>query len=341
MNASTLDPVLLIGGAGRVGSRAARSLRSMHPELPIAIAGRDLGKARQLASEIGHVSAVAVDLDRDDLGLDGSAAFSAVVVLLKDDSLNALQFAQAHGVPYVAISDYAFDIGPEVALAIARPTAAPVLLLGHFLGGIAVLATLHAVRDFQRVNSIEMAAIFSPADMGGPTAQADMSRVAGIAPHPLMLVDGHWVWAAGAEAQRTFMDIDGVTRQGQAYPLLDVVSLAAVTDAMSVRIDAAMREDEDSPPGHRLIIDVAGVGRYGESQRTRWVIEDSDFHQGMSGMGLALAIERLLGLDGSKPVAPGLYHPETLLQPEDAIERLRTAGVSIRACPVPGQSAVK
>ncbi|MCE8022924.1 NAD(P)-dependent oxidoreductase [Billgrantia aerodenitrificans] len=327
MSASTLDPVLLIGGAGRVGSRAARSLRSMHPELPVAIAGRDLGKVRQLASEIGHASAVAVDLERADLGLDGSAAFSAVVVLLKDDSLNALQFAQAHGVPYVAIADYAFDIGPEVAMAIARPTASPVLLLGHFLGGIAVLATLHAVRDLQRVDNIEMAAIFSPADIGGPTAQADMARVAGIAPHPLMLVDGHWVWAAGAEAQRTFTDIDGMTLQGQAYPLLDVVSLAAVTDAMSVRIDAAMREDEEASLGHRLIIDVAGVGRCGESQRTRWVIEDSDFHQGMSGMGLALAIERLLGLDGGKPVAPGLHHPETILDPESVMNRLKEWGV--------------
>jgi hypothetical protein len=332
MNASTLDPVLLIGGAGRVGSRAARSLRSMRPELPIAIAGRDLGKARQLASEIGHASAVAVDLDQDDLGLDGSAAFSAVVVLLKDDSLNALQFAQAHGVPYVAMSNYAFDIGPEVAMAIARPTAAPVLLLGHFLGGIAVLAALHVVRNFQRVNSIGMAAIFSPADMGGPTAQADMARVAGIAPHPLMLVDGRWVWAAGAEAQRTFTDIDGVSRQGQAYPLLDVVSLAAVTDAMSVRIDAAMREDEEASPGHRLIIDVAGVGQCGKSQRTRWVIEDSDFHQGMSGMGLALAIERLLGLDGGKPVVPGLYHPETILEPASVMNRLKEWGVRFHSC---------
>lgn len=335
MNASSLAPVLLIGGAGRVGSRAARWLRDMHPELPIVIAGRDIAKARRLATEIGHASAIVIDLGRVDLGLDEDASFSAVTVLLKDDSLSAMHFAQTHGVPYVAISDYAFDIGPEVALAVARPNAAPVLLLGHFLGGISVLATLHATRDFQRVDTIEMAAVFSPADIGGPTAQADMARVAEIAPHPLMLQDGHWVWAKGEAAQRTFTDIDGVVRQGQAYPLLDVVSLAAATEALSIRIDAFMRNDADSSPAHRLILDIAGLSQNGEPKRTRWVIEDNDFHQGMSGIGLALAIERLLGLSGGEPVKPGLYHPETLLRSEDVMQRLKQAGVSVRAYPLP------
>lgn len=42
-------PVLIIGGSGIVGSQAARTLRRLHPDLPIAIGGRDLAKAETVA----------------------------------------------------------------------------------------------------------------------------------------------------------------------------------------------------------------------------------------------------------------------------------------------------
>lgn len=63
------SPVLIIGGSGVVGSATARTLRRLHPELPIALGGRDLAKAEGVAATIEGATAVAIDLNRPDLGL--------------------------------------------------------------------------------------------------------------------------------------------------------------------------------------------------------------------------------------------------------------------------------
>ena len=73
MTKSNLDPVLIIGGSGFVGARAAATLRELHPDLPIAIGGRDMAKAGAVASSLGHANAVAVDLARVDLGQPDTA----------------------------------------------------------------------------------------------------------------------------------------------------------------------------------------------------------------------------------------------------------------------------
>ena len=142
--ARDLHPVLLVGGSGIVGRVAARTLRRFQPELPLLIVGRDLPKAEALAREVGRAQAVSVDLTRADLAV--ADAVSAVVTLLKDDTLNALKFAQQRGVPLIAFSDWSFDIAPEVAQFAHRPAAAPVLLLGHVLGGTVIASTLHFAR---------------------------------------------------------------------------------------------------------------------------------------------------------------------------------------------------
>jgi hypothetical protein len=148
-------------------------------------------------------------------------------------------------VPYVSFSDWVFDIGPEVALHIHKPADAPVLLLGHMLGGTITLATLYFAREFRTVHSIEIGAIFDETDQGGPAAQADFELTKGV-PHPLILKDGKWLWATGDEAARRLTDVKGRERQARAYPMLDVVSLAAATAAKSVRIDFAVREEAGS-----------------------------------------------------------------------------------------------
>ena len=42
-------PVLIVGGSGIVGSQAAQTLRRLHPDLPIAIGGRNLERAKKTA----------------------------------------------------------------------------------------------------------------------------------------------------------------------------------------------------------------------------------------------------------------------------------------------------
>ncbi|PTL77238.1 saccharopine dehydrogenase [Vitiosangium sp. GDMCC 1.1324] len=346
MSANTKKPVLFIGGSGVVGSRATRALRRLQPELPITIGGRDLLKAEALAQEIGGADTVKIDLEREDLGLPEESSFSAVVVLLKDPSLNSMKYAQAKGVPYLSFSDFVFDIGPEVALYIQKPTSAPILMLGHFLGGTAVLSTLYFAREFRTVHAIEIGAVFDEEDVGGPVAQGDMERLTtkGV-PNPLILKDGKWLWASGADAERRFTDVDGTERQGRAYPLLDVVSLAAATDARSIRVDGAVKEAASrrrgEGPSHEVVIEISGELRDGTTGSIRHELVDGDVHSGLSARGVALAVERLLGLAGGPPVAPGLYHPEGLLDPAYVVERLKEFGTKITRRPAtPSRKAI-
>jgi hypothetical protein len=334
MSVGTQRPVLLVGGSGVVGSRAARALRRLHPDLPLAIGGRDLGKARAVADEVGGASAARVDLARGDLGL-GDASFGAVVVLLKDDSLRAMKYAQAKGLPYVSFSTWAFDVAPEVAHYVHRPASAPVLMLGHVLGGTGTLSTLYFARGFRSIESIALGVVVDSDDGGGPAASEDMARVAKSVPRPLILKDGFWVWAGEGDAARTFRGADGVERPGQAMPLLDVVSLAAATGARSVRVDFAVRDAAGRPAGagvsHEIAIEIEGERRDGGAGLFRYEFVDGRGLSDTSAFGVALAVERLLGLAGGAPVGPGLYHPESLIDPEYAVARLREFGTRVRA----------
>lgn len=335
MNASNLKPVLVIGGSGVVGRRAVKALRELHPELALRIGGRDVDKAATLARELGRAEAVRIDLEREDLGLPPDAAFSAVVVLLKDDSLRTMKYAQGKGVPYVSFSDFVFDIGPAVALHIQQPAAAPVLFLGHFLGGTVALATLHFARELKKVHAIQIGAVFDEEDVGGPAASGDMERLTKGVPSPLIRKDGKFLWATAEEdVTRTFQGADGTQWKGRAYPLLDVATLAAVTDASTVRLDFAIRAASSRKPGegpgHEVVIDLTGEATDGTTTHVRHTLVDGDVHSGLSGRGVALAVERLVGLVGSAPVGPGIFSPECVLDSAHVIKRLQAWGTRIQ-----------
>lgn len=332
MSASTKNPVLLLGGSGVVGVRTARTLRRLQPDLPIVIAARDASKSAAVATEVGGPTTTAtVDLSRPDLGLPSGAAFSAIVTLLKDPWLNSLKYAQARGSAYLSFASFAFEIGPEVAYHVQHPKNAPILMLGHVFGGVGTLAALHFAREFKAVEAIALAGIVDPDDQGGPASQADFERLGNDCPSALVRRDGLWRWVRGEEGARQVVDVTGVARQGQALPLLDVVSLAAATDARSLRVDFASRDGASGQaPSTELIIEITGEGHDGRPAHVRHEIVDRDVYAGLSARGAALATERLLGLTGDPPPAPGLYHPESLLNPAHVIQRLQDLGASIR-----------
>jgi hypothetical protein len=320
------NPVLVIGGSGVVGSRTVRTLRRLHPQLPFLIGARDMARASMLAEDVGHARAIAIDLERDDLGLPRQP-LTAVAVFLRDESLRSLRFAQDRGLPYIAFSDFSFEIAPLVAMHIARPTSAPLLMLGQILGGTVSLATLFFARELARVDTIAIGAILDDADSGGPAAQGDAARVARAVPNPLIRRDGRFVFAQGSEQQREIVSADGERVTGQAYPLLDVASLAAVSGASSVRVDLAVRPRKPhAGPRTEVIVELSGVDNTGEQAQIRFSMRNADYHAGLSAHGAALALERLLDLDGTEPVAPGLYNPEQLLDPSLVVTRLRELG---------------
>ncbi|WP_395674563.1 hypothetical protein [Inquilinus sp.] len=325
-------PVLIIGGSGVVGARAAKTLRRLQPELPITIGGRDLARAEAVAREIGGADAAAIDLDRPDLG-QPDRDLGAIAVFVKDATLNSLRAAQARGIPYVSTSSGVFEIGPEVALAIHRPTA-PVLLASHWLAGAAVLPALHFGRAFRRIDEIRIGALLDEQDMGGPAAAADYDRIITATARVQVRQDGHWRWIGGEEATATYRSVDGVELPAQAYSPMDVASLAAATDARSIRLDLAYSQSASRRRGEpfstEIVIELAGERIDGTAGRSRHELVHPEGQAPLTALFIASAVERLLGLAGGPPAAPGLHLPEMLLDPAGMVRRLEEFGTRIR-----------
>jgi len=332
MSSNNTKPVLLLGGSGSLGANVARLLRAMHPELPLAIAGRDAGKAELLAAQLGNASVVRIDLARADLGLEGGH-YRAVVACLKDHSLNAMKYAQADGIPYVAVSEAVFEIGPLVARSIHRPERSPVLMLGHSIGAVPMLASLFLAREFRTVDTIAIGLVFDPDDTPGPMTVSDMERIMQLAASPLLLKDGKWVWTAGDDARRRFTGVGGVEHQGQAAALVDTLSLASLDGLRSARVDIAEGRTASSRRGdgfsHEVIIEITGERRDGTKGRHRYELVDRAGYAAMSAKGIAACVERLLGLDGGEALPSGLYLPEMLADSTRTMKRLEQLGVTV------------
>ncbi|MCP3102595.1 NAD(P)-dependent oxidoreductase [Myxococcus sp. K15C18031901] len=330
MSSNTQKPVLILGGSGVVGSLAARTLRRLHPTLPIVIGGRDLARAEAVARELGHAEATRVDLERADLGQPASRAYGAIAMFVKDDSLRSLRYAQSQGAAYLGISTGLFEVAPEVAYFIHQPGRSAVLLDSSWLAGAATLATLHFAREFQSLETIEIAAVLDEQDLGGPAALADVTRQAAATQSTLLLEQGRWRWVDVASSSRTVRGVDGSEVQVQPYALLDPASLAAATDAKSIRFDlrvgmsAARRRGE--PFSTEFIIELEGTRKDGTRGRVRHEVSHPAGQAPVTAMGVAVGLERLLGLVGGAPAAPGLYLPETLIEPEHLVRRLQDIG---------------
>ncbi|WP_010629804.1 hypothetical protein [Halomonas sp. KM-1] len=324
------DPVLLIGGSGVVGEKAAGTLRRLYPELPLAIGGRDMAKATAIAQALGKAEATRVELGKAGLGLAESQRFRAVVTFLKDDTLSSLRYAQQQGVPHLGISTAAFEIAPEVALHINAPERSAILMMSNWLAGSATLSLLHLVRDFATVRSIRIAAVLDEQDMGGPAAHADYVRQTGAVTSALMRESGKWLWMQGERAQRTFTMLDGTPVTGAAFGNLDLLSMMGATDAESIRFDFALGETSSrrrrEPFSTEILLEVSGQGRDGSPRHVRQGIVHPAGQAPLTALGVALGVERLLGLDGATPVAPGLYLPNSLLDPAYFVQRMQEFG---------------
>lgn len=326
-------PVLILGGYGSVGSRTARALRRLHPRLPLVIAGRDAGKAQALAADLGEAVTAPLDLERDDLGLPADLKPAVVLTAVRDLSLRTQSWAAGRGAAYVALSDGVFEVGPAIAGFIRRPEAAPVVLLGHSMGSVPVLAALHAASDFARIEAIEIGLVFDPADPLGPASQQDMERIGAIGPAPLVRSEGLWRWIGPPQTQRSFIGVDGREHQGTTVGLVDVFSLSA-SGAESVRVDFAEGRTASSlrgeGPSHEVVIEIAGRRHDGREGRFRWELVDADGYAALSAKGIAVVIEGLFGLAGKERPKHGLHLPETLVETDHLMRRLAGFGIAMR-----------
>lgn len=328
------EPILLLGGSGVVGRWAARHLRARHPDAPLLIGGRDRARADEAAAAVGHAEGVAVDLGADGLGLAGRPV-GAVAVLFMDDRAAGLRFAQARGVPYVSIAPLLHEIAPEVAYFAHAPGAAPVVLGTEWLVGATTMPTLDAAAAFERVDTIEIAALLDDEDTGGPAQLVDLERVTSAAPPTLSRRDGAFVWHGG-EAPTTIRAVDGTAMPATPLSPHDVVALAAATGAPNIRFDLATgvtsSRRRGEPMSTEIVVALAGRGLDGRPLKTRFGVVHPEGQMPLTGLGVALVLERLTGLVGTPP-PPGLYFPSQLLDPGTYRQRLRDAGGSIQTLP--------
>lgn len=332
MTENNRPPVLILGGTGVVGRATVRTLRQLYPDLPIAIAARNQGRCSTLAREIEHAEVAQVDLGRADLGLAPDAQYSAVVAVLKENTLNPLRYAQGNSLPYISMADGVFEIGPGVARHVHQPASAPIMLAGHWAAGMAALPALHFAKEFKAVHEIKLAAVLDPDDEAGPMAHKDVEELMLASPRPLILDNGTWRWVGEEATMRQVKDIKGADVEAYAMSVIDVASLAAATDLSSIRFDLATLaagRGSTGPPSHELIIEIHGEQQDGNTGCLRIDIEAPQGVSGLTALGIVVSLERLLGLAGGSPTAPGLYFPEVLVNPEHAMDRLSESGARV------------
>ncbi|GAE28692.1 hypothetical protein [Alkalihalobacillus hemicellulosilyticus] len=328
------QPVLLIGGSGVVGAETAKTLRQLQPELPITIGARNVRKAGVIADQIGRADVVQIDLEKPDLGLSGEKKFSAVAMFMKDKSLYSLKYAQNEGIPYQNISGAAFELSPEIAYFVHRPTSAPILMNSYWLAGTVTLAILSIAREFSSVNSINIAALLDEQDIGGPAAYDDFKRLSKAGPYALMLKDRKWNWAIDDDRMSQFESVDGKVFHGEAYSApLDVAGLAAATNANSIRFDFTLGETASRRRGESFsietIIEISGKQQTGSFGNFRYEMVHPKGQVPMTALGVAVGLEHLLGLVGGSSIKAGLYFPEVLIEPSYMMQRLKEFGTNI------------
>ena len=334
----TPHPILLIGGSGIIGRWTARFLREAHPEIHLPIGGRDHEKARLAAAEIGNAEGVMVDLSVADLGL-GDVSVSAVAIFFMDKTLTGLHFAQDRKIPYISISSGIHEIGPEVAAYIHRPGASPVVLGTEWLVGATTIPTIELAKNFRSVESISIGALLDELDTGGPAQNDDLERLTKSMPAALARRNRGYVWRVGEEAKARFYAVDNTEMEASALSPFDVVGLANVTGARNVEFNLAVgissSRRRGEPMSTEINIQLSGKGLDERPLHTRHAVIHKGGQMPPTGLGVAMVLERLVGLDGGKKVDPGLYFPYQLLDPTSYLDRFRKSGGMLFDLPSP------
>lgn len=332
-----MRPILLIGGYGVVGRQVARHLRARHPDLPLAIGGRSLEKARALGDELGGVLAVTIDLNQRDLGLP-MAEFSAMGVYVKDGGLNAMGFAGRHGIPSVSLSSATFELGVDMVHGLRAAQNAPIVMASHWFSGAVTIPTILLAERFDRVDSIDIGAVIDREDVtdgddigSGPAAAAEFEQVLLSCPSTLLRADGGYVWVAGDRAQARFRRPDGVEIEGTVSVGCDTLSLATATGARNVRLLETYGVSASRQAGgaacDEVYIRVTGRGRDAAPLEVGQVISIPRTAGSLTAISQVIILERLLGLAGGPPPSPGLYMVEDVVDPSHFVDRMTEAGV--------------
>ncbi len=325
-------PFLIIGGYGTVGSFVVNILRTIQPNLPLAIGGRSAEKAAHAAAQHENVVGFAVDTTREDLGLPAGQALSGIAVITNDLSTHPAQYALRHGIPYTSIATQLNHWGPKLALHINNAAKSAALILDTSFAGTLVLAGLHLAARFGSVSNIAVGAVMDDEDLGGPAALADVEDYATLSAG-LILEDGLWQRPQGEQQSRSFTLLDGSTYTGTSLPSIDVPELVDKTGATSARFDLGYgispQRRAGGAPSVEIVYEIEGSLPNGETVHLKAQLTHPKGQSYLTALGVAIAIETLAGALGQKP-ANGIYLPSSLLSPEHVVARLKEAGATLK-----------
>jgi hypothetical protein len=321
--------ILIAGGYGSVGSAIARQVRALSPDVELVLAGRHPDKGTALARELGRASTAYLDIENV-AGAPNLEAIDLIVSALYDPANVLVHAALTQGIGHVGITTKAEDVAPIACAVLQSPPQRPIVLLGHSMAGVATIVARKAAEHFRRVDTIAVAALYDVRDPVGPMTAGDADMLVSRA---LLREGGTWKWVEGLKHAGRVSLPDGSVLQGYPAGLLDAPSLASITGAANVRLDMIQGDSigtrEGGPASSDVYIDLEGILQSGKSSRHRVVASDPSGLLHLTALGVLVAIERVLGLDGRPAPTGGLYLPETLVLPDAAIARFEQFGVRL------------
>jgi hypothetical protein len=152
-------------------------------------------------------------------------------------------------------------------------------------------------------------------------------------PAALARRDGAYLWRVGDDAKARFRAVDGTEMEATALSPYDVVGLATATGAPNVQFNLALgvssTRRRGDPMSTEIVIELAGEDHAGRPLRTRHAVVHPEGQMPLTGLGVAMVLERLIGLDGIPATPAGLYFPYQLLDPTTYFARLNQIGGAI------------
>ena len=320
--------ILIAGGWGLIGSRIAEVLRDAGHDLEIVLAGRNPDTGKALATGLG-ARRVRLDVANPAEGLAAAGPVDLIIAALQDPDDTLLAAALRSGAGHIGITRTVDNMASSV-IAAAALARRPAMMLGHWQAGVLTLAALSAARGFATVDRGEVAALYDYNDPIGPMTAADATGFVGEA---LIRQNGRWRKVLAPETVRPVLRAGQAPFDAMPMGVLDTPALAAMTGARDVRFDLGSGESLGTTAGgaasHDLYIDISG-SRAGAPAHYRTLVTDPLGQAHLTALGVLIGAERLLGLDGNPP-PEGLVFPESAIDPDRAVTRLRAFGVRIES----------
>ena len=340
-----------------MGQQAAQVIRQRHPDLPLIIGGRNPAKAETLVRELRNATFAMLDMEQPN-PLNGVKP-RAILAVVNDPLDYLLLDAVRGGIPYVDITRWTERVKVAVASVSAESFRAPVMLSSAWMAGVVAVVAITVSRQLRRIDCIDISVLYSLKDKAGPNSAEYMDRLA--TPFEVML-NGERKQTYPYTDPRKITFPGGYSAKAYRFDTPDQLTLPTTTGAKTVAariaFDSAMatnllvlltrsgiwklisgnrfatlRRSLLYNPGngasHEIVIEAAGEDENGNAKTIRATIVDPKGQTHLTALGALIQLERLLGLDGAPPPAPGLVYPDTAPQINSVFQVLRNFGVVV------------